>query len=85
MKPFSLNLDGFNLFSNFHEIENHLSDCMASSNTVIVCFTRNFVSSMAVLPHSPGVVYHHLLLRRETRIPRVAPSSFQIGIWDLSP
>ena len=24
--------------------------------------------SVAVLPHSPGVVYYHLLLRRETRI-----------------
>ena len=39
--------------------------------------------SIAVLPHSPGVVYYHLLLRRETRIPRVAPFSFRIGIWDL--
>ena len=39
--------------------------------------------SIAVLPHSPGVVYHHLLLRQETRIPGVATSSFQIGIWDL--
>ena len=27
--------------------------------------------------------YYHLLLRRETRIPEVAPFSFQIGIWDL--
>ena len=42
-----------------------------------------FVFSIAVLPHSPGVVYHHLLLRRETRIPGAAPFSFQIGIWDL--
>ena len=40
-------------------------------------------SCIAVLPHSPGVVYYHLLLRRETRIPRVAPFSFRIGIWDL--
>ena len=39
--------------------------------------------SIAVLPHSPGVVYYHLLLRQETRIPGVAPFSFQIGIWDL--
>ena len=39
--------------------------------------------SIAVLPHSPGVVYYHLLLRRETRIPGVAPFSFRIGIWDL--
>ena len=39
--------------------------------------------SKAVLPHCPGVVYYRLLLRRETRIPGVAPFSFQIGIWDL--
>ena len=50
----------------------------------IVCFTSYFVfSCIAVLPHSPGVVYYHLLLRRETRIPGVAPFSFRIGIWDL--
>ena len=41
------------------------------------------VFSIAVLPHSPGVVYYHLLLRRETGIPGVAPFSFRIGIWDL--
>ena len=35
--------------------------------------------SIAVLPHSPGVLYHHLLLRQETRI----PFSFRIGIWHL--
>ena len=50
---------------------------------LIVCFTSYFVVSIAVLPHSPGVVYYHLLLRRETRIPGVAPFSFGIGIWDL--
>ena len=49
----------------------------------LVCFTSYFMFSIAVVPHSPGVVYYHLLLRRETRIPRVAPFSFQIGIWDL--
>ena len=49
----------------------------------IVFFTSYFVFSIAVLPHSPGVVYYHLLLRRETRIPGVAPFSLQIGIWDL--
>ena len=38
--------------------------------------------SISVLPHSPEVVYYHLLLRRKTRIPRVAPFSFQIGILD---
>ena len=47
------------------------------------CFTSYFVFSIAVLPHSPGVVYNHLLLRRDTRIPRVAPFSLRIGIWDL--
>ena len=41
----------------------------------IVCFTSYFVFSIAVLPHSPGVVYYHQLLRRETRIPGVAPFS----------
>ena len=28
----------------------------------IVCFTSYFVVSMDVLPHSPGVVYYHVLL-----------------------
>ena len=50
---------------------------------LIVCFTSYFLFSIAVLPHSPGVVYYHLLLRQETRIPGVAPFSFRIGIWDL--
>ena len=50
---------------------------------LFVCFTSYFVFSIAVLPHSPGVVYYHLLLRRETRIPGVTPFSFLIGIWDL--
>ena len=27
----------------------------------IVCFTSYFVFSIAVLPHSPGVVYYHLI------------------------
>ena len=49
----------------------------------ILCFTSYFVFSIAVLPHSPGVVYYHLLLRRETRNPGVAPFFFRIGIWDL--
>ena len=44
-----------------------------------VCFTRYLVFRIAVLPHRPGVVYNHLLLRRETRIPGVAPFSFRIG------
>ena len=43
---------------------------------IIVCFTSYVLFSMAVLPHSPGVVYCHLLLRRETRISGVAPFSF---------
>ena len=38
---------------------------------------------IADLPHSPGVVYYYLLLRRETRIPGVIPFTFRIGIWDL--
>ena len=42
----------------------------------LVCFTSYFVFYIAVLPHSPGVVYYHLLLRRDTRIPAVAPFSF---------
>ena len=50
---------------------------------LVVCFTSSFVFSIAVLPHSPGVVYYHLLLRRETRIPGVSPFSFRTGIWDL--
>ena len=48
-----------------------------------VCFNSFFVFRIADLPHSPGVVYCHLLLRRETRIPGVALFSFQIRIWDL--
>ena len=43
---------------------------------VFVCFTSYFVFSIAVLPHSPGVVYYHLLLRRETRIPGGCPLLF---------
>ena len=50
---------------------------------LFVCFTRYLVFRIAFLPHRPGVVYYHLLLRRETRIPGVAPFSFRIGIWDL--
>ena len=50
---------------------------------LLVCFTSFFVFRIADLPHSPGVVYYHLLLRRENRIPGVAPFSFRIGIWDL--
>ena len=50
---------------------------------VIVGFTSYFVFRIAVLPCSHGVVYYHLLLSRETRIPGVAPFSFRTGIWDL--
>ena len=42
----------------------------------IIFFTSYFVFSIAVLPHSPGVVYYHLLLRRETRIPGGCPLLF---------
>ena len=48
-----------------------------------ICFTSFFVFRIADLPHRPGVVYYHLLLRRETRILRVACFSFRIGVWDL--
>ena len=56
------------------------SDTLPSSFFLISYF---MFSCIADLPHSPGVVYYHLLLRRETRIPGVAPFSFRIGIWDL--
>ena len=42
----------------------------------ICMFYQVLVFRIAVLPHRPGVVYYHLLLRRETRIPGVAPFSF---------
>ena len=66
----------------------HWISCIAISIGIIgfffiVCFTRYFVFSMAVPPRSPGVVYYHLILRLQTRIPGVAPFSFRIGIWDL--
>ena len=48
---------------------------------LIVCFTSYLV---AVIPHSPGVVYYHLLLRRETRIPGVASEIF-LCIGDRNP
>ena len=37
------------------------------------------VQLQAVLPHGPGVVYYHLLLRRETRIPGVLFSNRNLG------
>ena len=63
-------------------------ECWESANKFclfifIVYFTSYFVFSITVLPNSPRLVYYHLLLRRETRIPRVAPFSFRIGIWNL--
>ena len=64
----------------------HLNFCQGLGNGnffLIVCFTSYFVFSIAVLPHSPGVVTYHLLLRRETRILGVAPFSLRIGILDL--
>ena len=40
-------------------------------------FNQNFSLCLAWLFfHNPGVVYYHLLLRQETRIPGVAPFSF---------
>ena len=69
-----------------YKLVNH-NKCLSVSRGLIffliVCFTSYFVFSIAVLRHSPGVVYYHLLLRRETRIPGVAPFSVRIGIWDL--
>ena len=68
---------------------NSVNDTYNDSNTYIffyfifVCFTRYLVFRIAVLPHRPGVVYYHVLLRRETRTPGVAPFSFRIGIWDI--
>ena len=44
---------------------------------LIVCFTSCFMFSKAVLPLSPEVVYFHLLLRRETRIPWLPPPLFE--------
>ena len=66
-----------------HEDKRSKSHPPQASFVLIVCFTSYFVFSIAILPHSPGVVYYHLLLRRVTRIPGVAPFSFRIGIWDL--
>ena len=39
--------------------------------------------SIAVLPHSPGVVYFYLSLRQDTRFPGVASFSLRIVIRDL--
>ena len=36
---------------------------------LLICFTSYFMFSIAVIPHSAGVVYYYLLLRREARIP----------------
>ena len=49
---------------------------MQKKKFLIVCFTSYFVFRIAVLPRSPGVVYYHLLLGRETRLPGIAPFSF---------
>ena len=46
-------------------------------------FTSYFMFSIAALPDSPGVLYFHLFLRRDTRILGVAAFSLQIGTWDL--
>ena len=61
-------------------------DCTFDSFFLIVCFTCYFVFRIAVLPHSPGVVYYHLLLRRETRIPWGCPLLFlnrNLGFWEI--
>ena len=51
--------------------------CVFLSFFLIVCFTSYFVFSIVVLPHNPGVVYYHVLLRRKTRIPGLPPSLFE--------
>ena len=43
---------------------------------VLYVFIKYFMPSIAVLPHSPGVVYYHLLLNEDTIIPGVASCSF---------
>ena len=39
--------------------------------------------SIPDMRHSPGVVYCHLLERRENRFPDFAPCPFRKEIWDL--
>ena len=46
-------------------------------------FTCMFYQLLGVQHSCSEVVHYHILLRRETRIPGVAPFSFRIGIWDL--
>ena len=41
-----------------------------------VCFNSYLVFSIAVFPHSLGVVSYNLLLIQDTRNPGVAPISF---------
>ena len=81
-------MEGGLLYSKLQGITPKLSEKVVAVNRFlkfifILCFTSYFVFRIAVLPHIPGVVYYHLLLRRETRIPGVAPCSFRTGIWDL--
>ena len=64
-----------------HPTHTGLCKCLVFCFSLIVCFTSYFVFSVAVLPRSPGVVYYHLLLRPETRIPGAAPVSFRMGIF----
>ena len=78
----------FALFFRVRVYDNRFGNLSSSENcfiTVHVClkgkrlvfFTSDFVLSIAVLPHRPGVVYYHLLLRKETRIPGFPPSFFE--------
>ena len=50
-------IDVFMIEFTFHKYMQHFFFFL------IVCFTSYFVFSIAVLPHSPGVVYYHLMLR----------------------
>ena len=61
-----------------------VSFSISSDKEPFFFFNCMFYQLLSVQLYScSGVVYYHLLLRRETRIPGVAPFSFRIGIWDL--
>ena len=50
-----------------------------------VCFTSYFVLSIAVLPHSLGIVFHHLLLSLDIHHPLMLdPKSACISIFPIS-
>ena len=43
---------------------------------LIACFTSYFVISIAILPHSPGVVYYHASIAKIREFPGLPPFSF---------